>query len=498
MMHGSAQAQMSSCLIPWRGGTLSEKFSVPFFGEAPILSVQCLAREYDLTIGKSGMDILYIYKTAYTTTDGDVFSQPIPLTGERMIGSWIIGRATARIPYTPIASPQNYIAFYACVRGADGSFTCGCDERGQCSDASRGYFRWYLGVVATRHPLVTPRAETNTQSTSTSPTSPTAPATSTTRLSRSTLTKAEPMTIRGDTVVEGKWFDCGGTGTAIIVRGDNNVIRNNLFTNCPSAIFGGPASNTMIAGNRCEVCGQFAVLVEGENNQVLYNEIAGGATINDERDDMMNNVIQIIENGPGTRIIGNKIDNREHPGNFSEDYINVYGNRDPVIDVVVSDNILVGAGGYYSSTGGAIIMDGKASQIRITNNHIHNIAAYGIGISGSGRDILIEGNTVYLDKAHVTSSHMRSNGGGTFALLIRSHDNRGCPEDIIIRNNDFAGVHADDGKWRADNGGKLISCENVNPGDLSQYRAGTEPPRWRVPDDIFQTTDPRYFSGRMK
>ncbi len=142
----------ADCAVSWRGGTIAHFFAEPFNvfnNNTSLLTASCHQDRYTFSIG-DGSDNLYIYKDAYLTEDGDTFTQRIELSGTKRAGDWIIGKASADVPYFTSSAAQNYIAFYGCMR-VDGVYKCGCSGSArECSVPSRGIFRWFLGGFRTQ------------------------------------------------------------------------------------------------------------------------------------------------------------------------------------------------------------------------------------------------------------------------------------------------------------------------------------------------------------
>ncbi len=125
------------CAAPFDARSVRNTLLVPARG----MRVRCGDNGIIFTVGTAQT---YTYKTAYVTTDGNVFTQTVILMGEKTdpSGQWIIGPARGVVPQSAQNQP-NYIAVYACQK-SDGTFRCGCTSDGRCSRPADGIFQWFV------------------------------------------------------------------------------------------------------------------------------------------------------------------------------------------------------------------------------------------------------------------------------------------------------------------------------------------------------------------
>ncbi len=311
-----------------------------------------------------------------------------------------------------------------------------------------------------------------------------------------------------NTTLKNKHFICNTQNfSGIKVSATNTLIKGNLFENCATAIELANAYNTTVIGNRFENMGSGIVATNiEENSRIEYNEFVKIGTFD----------CTVATGGGNCNIYGprerskngifshNLVDNRGANSRYMEDYIAIYSGANQFKqNMRVEDNLLVG-GLVSSSSGSCFLADGRGSGYVFKGNECYNVSGYGMAIA-SAKNALVEDNLIYMDEEHVKAitrfnSSQILDGSYTFAATDFYAGE--CASNVTFINNRGYSYFEYTGNigygWRClgvDGGYFDLEGTYANNITLHGNQFLESDPKWKIPNNIFDNLDSRYFSG---
>ncbi len=227
-------------------------------------------------------------------------------------------------------------------------------------------------------------------------------------------------TLEGFEVVGSSWLEAG-----ILVRSNDNFIRNNYVSNSYKGIFLDESShsNTLI-GNNVSNNGIFGIFLGSSRNNILRD----------------NHISKTISDGSIALYLGASSDNTIDGNNIiNNQWIGVY------LDSSSSNNILNGNNVLNNTWDGITLWDSSSSNNMLNGNNVSNNKGAGISIFGSNNNILMSNNVLNNNGSGIsiwgsngimlTRNNVFSNNGAGIYL-------RGSINNTLSNNNVFRNYNA--------------------------------------------------------